>query len=199
MSKGLIDSTTIMFLAGVVLIAVLASYSSSKGTESFKQTGGNGSGAHHTAPSAEDKKVWQAADAAPAAKGGGAKKASHAQVQASDPSGSTYSSVQASSSSSIPAIPGCSGTVSDPKDLLPPAGANAFGQPVPPPSGQEGTNFLSAGHHIGIDTVGQSLRNANLQLRSEPPNPQQQVGPWNNATIQPDLMRVPLEIGCGEQ
>ena len=198
MSKGLIDSTTIMFLAGVVLIAVLASYSSSKGTESFKQTGADHSGGH-TAPSHKDKKVWNAADAATPTKSGGAKKASHSPVQPSDPSGSIYSSVQGSSPSSIPAIPGCSGTVSDPKDLLPPAGANAFGQPVPPPSGQEGTNFLSAGHHIGIDTVGQSLRNANLQLRSEPPNPQQQVGPWNNATIQPDLMRVPLEIGCGEQ
>ena len=194
MSKGLIDSTTIMFLAGIVLIAVLASYSSSKGTESFKQTG-----AAHPAPSAEDKKVWKAADAAPPAKSGGAKKPSHSQVQASDPSGSSYSTVQGSSSSSIPAIPGCSGTVSDPKDLLPPPGANAFGQPAPPPSGQDGANFLSAGYHMGIDTVGQSLRNANLQLRSEPPNPQQQVGPWNNATIQPDLMRVPLEIGCGEQ
>ena len=58
-------------------------------------------------------------------------------------------------------------------------------------------NLLQAGYHIGIDTVGQSLRNANLQLRSEPPNPQLNVGPWNNTTIEPDFNRRPLEIGCG--
>ena len=60
-------------------------------------------------------------------------------------------------------------------------------------------NMLKAGHHIGIDTIGQSLRNSNLQVRSEPANPQANVGPWNQTTIQPDLMRVPLELGCGPQ
>ena len=35
-------------------------------------------------------------------------------------------------------------------------------------------SLLRAGYHIGINTVGQSLRNANLQLRSEPANPQLQ-------------------------
>ena len=63
----------------------------------------------------------------------------------------------------------------------------------------EGVNLLKAGHHIGIDTVGQSLRNANLQLRSEPANPQQNVGPWMNTTIEPDVMRVPLELGSPPQ
>jgi hypothetical protein len=52
---------------------------------------------------------------------------------------------------------------------------------------------------MGIDTIGNSLRNANLQLRSEPANPQANVGPWNNTTIAPDTMRVPLEIGQGGQ
>ena len=60
-------------------------------------------------------------------------------------------------------------------------------------------NLLKSGWQIGIDTVGQTLRNANLQLRSEPPNPQLSVGPWNNSTITPDFMRVPLEIGAGPQ
>ena len=50
-----------------------------------------------------------------------------------------------------------------------------------------------------IDTVGQSLRNANLQIRSEPPNPQLNVGPWNQSTIESDFLRPPLEIGCGSQ
>lgn len=47
-------------------------------------------------------------------------------------------------------------------------------------------NYLTAGHHIGINTVGQSMRNANLQLRYEPPNPQIPVSPWQISTIEPD-------------
>ncbi len=64
------------------------------------------------------------------------------------------------------------------------------------PSGQgdiSGKNFLNAGALIGVNTVGQSLRNANQQLRSEPPCPQVQVSIWNNSTIEPDLQRRPLE------
>jgi hypothetical protein len=60
-------------------------------------------------------------------------------------------------------------------------------------------NLLKAGYHIGIDTVGQTLRNANLQIRSEPPNPQINVGPWNLSTIEPDFMRPPLQVGQGSQ
>ena len=56
-------------------------------------------------------------------------------------------------------------------------------------------NFLQAGAMVGIDTIGQTLRNANLQLRSEPPNPQATVSPWLQSTIGPDLMRRPLIIG----
>lgn len=58
-------------------------------------------------------------------------------------------------------------------------------------------NFLHAGHHIGINTVGQSLRNPNYGLRSEPSNPQVQVSPWQQTTVGPDNLRRPLEInGC---
>lgn len=59
----------------------------------------------------------------------------------------------------------------------------------------EGKNFLQSGYHIGINTVGQTLRNANMQLRSEPPNPQVKVSPWQQSTIEPDLGRKPMEIG----
>jgi hypothetical protein len=58
-------------------------------------------------------------------------------------------------------------------------------------------NFLQSGFHIGINTVGQTLRNANLQLRSEPPCPQIRVSPWMTSTIEPDVSRRPFEIaGC---
>tara|TARA_B110000285_G_scaffold208509_1_gene248774 strand:+ start:320 stop:1159 length:840 start_codon:yes stop_codon:yes gene_type:complete len=58
----------------------------------------------------------------------------------------------------------------------------------------KGVNFLNAGFHIGVNSVGQSLRNGNQQIRSEPPNPQTQVSPWQNTTISPDLQRRPLEL-----
>ena len=58
-------------------------------------------------------------------------------------------------------------------------------------------SFLTAGYHIGINTIGQSLRNANLQLRSEPANPQIPVSPWGISTIEPDIRQVGFEIGSG--
>ena len=61
----------------------------------------------------------------------------------------------------------------------------------------QGVNMLDASYHIGVNTVGQSLRNANRQLRSDPPNPQVNVSPWMNTTISPDLPRRPLEAGEG--
>ena len=58
-------------------------------------------------------------------------------------------------------------------------------------------DLLDAGYLIGLDTIGQSLRNPNYQERSDPIIPKMSVGPWNNSTIEPDLGRVPLEIGVG--
>lgn len=54
-------------------------------------------------------------------------------------------------------------------------------------------NFLNSESVIGVDTQTSSLRNANVQLRSEPPNPKTEVSPWLNSTIEPDLTRRPLE------
>ena len=83
----------------------------------------------------------------------------------------------------------------NPSDLLP-SDNNNWGSMSPDGEGElENVNLLKSGHHMGVDTVGSTLRNANLQLRSEPPNPQSQVSPWLNSTIQPDLMRIPLELG----
>tara|TARA_B110000858_G_C17772747_1_gene460537 strand:- start:1091 stop:1606 length:516 start_codon:yes stop_codon:yes gene_type:complete len=83
----------------------------------------------------------------------------------------------------------------EPSELLPskvgewasayPAASNAL----------KGKNFLQSGHHVGVNTVGQTLRNANMQLRSEPPNPQVKVSPWQQSTIEPDVNRKPMEIG----
>ena len=90
--------------------------------------------------------------------------------------------------------------VANPQDLLPKDGNSSWAAASPRGAGElSNVNLLKAGHHSGIDTVGGTLRNANLQLRSEPPNPKAQVSPWSNSTIEPDLMRVPLELGCGGQ
>jgi hypothetical protein len=82
-------------------------------------------------------------------------------------------------------------------DLLPKDAADSkWARINPSGSGNIGDqNYLTAGYHVGVNTVGQSLRNANLQLRSEIPNPQNAVGPWMISTIEPDLRQNVLEIG----
>ena len=90
--------------------------------------------------------------------------------------------------------------ISNPSDLLPNDANSQWAQLNPNGKGElANINLLKAGYHIGIDTIGQTLRNANLQIRSEPPNPQVYSGPWNQSTITPDFLRVPLEIGAGSQ
>ena len=84
-----------------------------------------------------------------------------------------------------------------PQDLLPQDSNSTWAQTVPSGQGSLGDqNFLNAGFHVGINTVGQSLRNANLQLRSEPANPQLKVSPWLQSTIEPDVNRRAMEIGA---
>tara|TARA_Y100000389_G_C17442564_1_gene509518 strand:+ start:1390 stop:1995 length:606 start_codon:yes stop_codon:yes gene_type:complete len=84
----------------------------------------------------------------------------------------------------------------NPEELLPQDNANVWAKSNPSGEGTlKDRNFLQAGHHIGVNTVGQTLRNANMQLRSEPPNPQVKVSPWLQATIEPDVNRKPMEIG----
>jgi hypothetical protein len=81
-------------------------------------------------------------------------------------------------------------------DLLPGGANSTWAQVVPAGQGAlTDQNFLTAGHHLGMNTVGNSLRNSSHDLRSELPNPQAQVSPWNQTTIGPDLMRRPLD-GC---
>ena len=88
-----------------------------------------------------------------------------------------------------------------PEDLLPEdqaKAANEFASSAITADGLMKVNLLKAGEHVGVNTVGQSLRNANRQLRSEPPNPQVNVSPWMNTNISPDLLRRPLETpSCG--
>lgn len=82
-----------------------------------------------------------------------------------------------------------------PGELLPKDPNSVWAQQNPMGTGSlKGKNFLSAGALIGVNTVGQSLRNANYQMRSEPPNPQVAVSVFNQSTIEPDANRRSLEI-----
>tara|TARA_Y100001970_G_C14201691_1_gene841488 strand:- start:444 stop:1022 length:579 start_codon:yes stop_codon:yes gene_type:complete len=87
--------------------------------------------------------------------------------------------------------------LADPKELLPSDSNNEWSN-IMPNKDLKNVQMLSAGHHIGVNSVGSSLRNANLQLRSEPVIPQSNIGPWNNTTIEPDNLRRPMEIGTSE-
>jgi hypothetical protein len=88
--------------------------------------------------------------------------------------------------------------VANPSELLPADGNSQWAELNP--STMKGgdvmmPDLLQAGYHIGLDTIGQSLRNANLQLRSDPIIAKADVGPWNQSTIEADMARVPLELG----
>jgi hypothetical protein len=123
-------------------------------------------------------------------------------VRPSDPNGNEVFASANGVQTSMPGVPSsCSKpNIQNPAELLPKDTNSQWAQLNPSGKGElANINLLKAGYHIGIDTVGQSLRNANLQIRSEPPNPQLNVGPWNQSTIEPDFLRVPLELGAGPQ
>jgi hypothetical protein len=84
-----------------------------------------------------------------------------------------------------------------PEDLLPKNEAAAdFDNQFPTGDGDlSSKNFLTAGFHVGINTVSSSLRNPSLQLRSDPYIPPKQVSPFLQSTILPDNNRKVFEIG----
>ena len=134
-------------------------------------------------------------------------------IHASDPAGNTYNQVVNTTSENVvnTQMPEVMREVEEtvqtsdcfPRDKLTsddllPSDANSTWAKVNPAGTGDvlSQNFLNAGHWIGINTVGQSLRNANRQLRYEPPNPQVAVSPWQISTIEPDnRMNGLLDVG----
>jgi hypothetical protein len=104
-----------------------------------------------------------------------------------------------SAGSSAPTGAPGAGASASPNDLLP-HDQNSEWAALNPINMSQGNiiagDMLQAGYHIGLDTIGQTMKNANLQLRSDPIIPKQNVGPWNQSTYEPDYARVPLEVGC---
>ena len=85
----------------------------------------------------------------------------------------------------------------NPHDLLPRDRNSEWASVNPASQDLTGLNLLSATDVIGINTVSSSLKNSNLQIRSEPIIPKADIGPWNNSTIEADIYHRPLEIGQG--
>lgn len=86
--------------------------------------------------------------------------------------------------------------VANPADLLP-SDSNSSWASMNPVGDLKNVNLLNPTQVVGINTQGSSLRNANLQLRSEPANPRMNTNsPWNISTIEEDKFRKPLEIGA---
>jgi hypothetical protein len=168
-----------MLLVGIILIVLFVginSYSSTKfrTTDGYSGMSGSYSSGSHSLPAPTVSHQFTPSLAAPAA-------LVTPQVQAQVHGGESYAMQP----------------VANPSDLLPLDQNSQWASLNPMNSGNIATpDLLQAGYHIGLDTIGQTLRNANLQYRSDPIIPKAAVGPWNQSTIEPDLGRVPLEIGA---
>lgn len=106
-----------------------------------------------------------------------------------------YAKVQGIQTSSA-GLPACDKkSVNNPADLLPSDQNSEWARLNPSGQGDiSQVTGLEAGHHLGMTS--QVLRNANLQLRSDPPIPSgANTGPFNQPTIGPDNGRVQLELG----
>ena len=90
----------------------------------------------------------------------------------------------------VPSVP----NVANPMDLLPSDANTALSSLNPTSMNGEMPDLLSAGHHIGLDTIGQTLKNANLQLRSDPIITKAETGPWNQSTIETNYTASNLEF-----
>jgi hypothetical protein len=88
--------------------------------------------------------------------------------------------------------------IPNPSDLLPLNNNNLLSNSMPQADADlKNINLLNPAQLVGINTQGSSLRNSNLQLRSEPANPRTNTNcPWNISTIETDQFRKPLEIGA---
>jgi len=83
----------------------------------------------------------------------------------------------------------------NPSQLLPKDNNKFFNNMNPNGNGDlKNMNLITGTEKIGMSS--QVLRNANLQLRCEPANPRNKVGPWMQTTIEPDLHRRPLDGSC---
>jgi hypothetical protein len=104
---------------------------------------------------------------------------------------------KADQQSQIDKVVGCDTPLCS-SDLLPQYDdANAFAKQNPVSKLLQEQNFLQAGYHAGINTIVQSNKLKYLDIRSCPPIPKQDVGPFNNSSYEQPAgaNRRFLEIG----
>jgi len=175
----------LILLGCVILLGILVNYNNEKGTVSDSMMGGSAfSGA---AP------VEYKSDVSPDSEKSGAV---NPLVTVEKPSFLEVKDIKTSVNNDSQCN---NNTAMDPSELLP----KTDGQPMMGAELVNATNkavkdashiLMDAGFHSGINTVGSSLRNANLQLRSEFAIPKTNVGPWSQSTIEADEYRRPLDI-----
>jgi hypothetical protein len=109
-------------------------------------------------------------------------------MNANEVSASTAADVGESSTSGISAVTAASLI---PREVVQ---TEDFGQ-FSPENILSGQSYLDPRSQIGYpETIGGTLRNSNLQYRSEPVNPRTPVSIFNLSTIAPDTMRPKFEI-----
>ena len=178
-ASKLFGSKMVPILLLVVAAAALLLYSSSKGNVFDRMT--DGAYANGVAPS--DPSTSMPATAPAGLETGGGKSALDGPPNLAYNAGGSGNVMR---------------EVANPADLLPKdsnsqwAALNPINQ-----SNVAMPDLLQAGYHIGLDTIGQTMKNPNLQLRSDPIIEKRTVSPWNNSTIEADYARVPLELGYG--
>jgi len=169
----------VIVLGLVALVVFLMKYN--------KDKNGNGVGMRNLSPMSLDS-----GNAAKASGSGEGAEEKVGVVGASAPETNDFLSVSGMDVSK-PKVSSCNNEpVMNPKELLP---SDSEWSNVAPSKGLENVSFLSAGHNFGTNTVGSSLRNANLQVRSEPVIQKTNTGPWNESTIDADTTRKGFEIG----
>jgi len=86
-----------------------------------------------------------------------------------------------------------------PEDLLPKYDEeNQFAKENPVSKLLKEQNFLISGYHVGLNTVMQSNKIPYHDIRSMPPIPKENIGPWNQSSFEqsPAQMRRFFEIGA---
>ncbi len=75
----------------------------------------------------------------------------------------------------------------DAAQLQPQEHNNDWFDQVPEPINVKNRNLINISRPIGVNTIGNSLRNPSLDIRGSPPCPKSVVSPFLNSTIEPDI------------
>jgi hypothetical protein len=194
----------LIVVGAVLLFYLITSYNCSKNTENTQIAENFYADLPEQGPNQEQEhSPKQYVEATQQTNTGNANDSQNSVPKASDMNNEVYGSINLKGNSNGASLPGNQFPKDcypkdqlTPKELLPTDSNSKWAQVNPSGQGSlKDGNFLNAGHHMGTNTVGQSLRNANLSIRSEPPNPQVKVSPWMQTTIEPDTNRLAMEIG----